>query len=113
MTDLSISERTEGDATIVALAGSLDLASRDGLVRTVESLLGRGARRCVIDLRAVDFLDSSGIAALVRCLRLADESGAALGAACGEGPAGRVLRGSGIDAILPLHTELTSALSAT
>jgi anti-anti-sigma factor len=52
-------------ATVMALRGDVDLAMEESLIGGVDGLLmGRDAR-LVIDLRSVDFIDSSGVRALM------------------------------------------------
>ena len=66
--------RIERDSRVV-VSGDLDLATAPQLMSAVESLAATGARRVVVDLGAVSFIDSSGISALLRAdqtLREAD-----------------------------------------
>jgi anti-sigma B factor antagonist len=50
-----------GDA-LIALAGELDLSGAPDLDREIEQLAGNpDVRRVVLDLRGLDFLDSSGL----------------------------------------------------
>ena len=57
--------RIERDSRVV-VSGDLDLATAPQLMSAVESLAATGARRVVVDLGAVSFIDSSGISALLR-----------------------------------------------
>jgi anti-anti-sigma factor len=52
--------------TIVSLAGELDLASAPTAAAALEDALAAGARRLVLDLRKLEFLDASGVAMLRR-----------------------------------------------
>ncbi len=45
--------------------GDLDLESADHIERHVRQLRGRGVARVVIDLRGVEFLDSTGLRVLI------------------------------------------------
>jgi len=60
--------RIERDSRVV-VSGDLDLATAPQLMSAVESLAASGARRVVVDLGAVSFIDSSGISALLRADR--------------------------------------------
>lgn len=51
---------------MVELAGELDLAGLDDVEPQLEELLHREPQPLVVDLGGVQFLDSSGIAALIR-----------------------------------------------
>jgi anti-sigma B factor antagonist len=58
-------ERLEEDACALAIAGDLDVATAPHFRRAVAGLLGSGTRRLMVDMRHTDFLDSSGLGALV------------------------------------------------
>ncbi len=61
----SLSVVPEGEQVAVVPAGDLDLASVDELEREVRELRRLGVDRLVIDLRRVQFLDSSGLRLLL------------------------------------------------
>ncbi len=50
---------------VVAPSGELDLASVDELTREVHELWSDGARRVLVDLEPLEFIDSSGLRALL------------------------------------------------
>jgi anti-sigma B factor antagonist len=60
-------------ATTVAVAGELDLATAGKFSAAVRTALERG--EVVIDLRALEFMDSSGVRALNAAMREAAEKG--------------------------------------
>lgn len=55
-----------GPHTVVGVAGELDVASAPLLRDTLLGLLNRGAPSLVVDLRAVTFIDSTGVGSLLR-----------------------------------------------
>jgi anti-anti-sigma factor len=58
---LTMRSRRDGDAHVIALAGELDLAGAelfDGELKRVEA---GNARQIVLDLRELEFIDSTGI----------------------------------------------------
>ena len=61
----AVSVSREADATSVAPRGELDLASADALARTVTDLWSAGADHILIDLRPLEFIDSSGLRTLL------------------------------------------------
>lgn len=64
--DLVVSAHAEGDVQIVEATGELDLSSAPGLCLEVQRAAATGApSRVVIDLRGVDFADSTGLRALI------------------------------------------------
>jgi anti-sigma B factor antagonist len=66
--------RDGNEATVVA-SGEIDLASSPDLRRELQALLDDGARRIVLDLGAVTFIDSSGLGVLVGVLKRINEEG--------------------------------------
>src|SRR3954465_11549859 len=58
-------EPLDEDASALAIAGDLDVATAPHFRRAVGGLLGSGTRRLLVDMRHTDFLDSSGLGALV------------------------------------------------
>jgi anti-sigma B factor antagonist len=61
----------------LAVVGELDLVTAGDLVDDLRRAL-RAADRVVLDLTGVDFVDSTGLAALLRCRRMAGSRGATL-----------------------------------
>jgi anti-sigma B factor antagonist len=75
---VSVSTRSDGDAATVVVAGDVDLASAPSVDAAIEAAIGTaGPMGVVVDLSQVTFLDSSGISALLRGRRLADEGAVA------------------------------------
>jgi len=64
-----------GDRCVVLLAGEIDLASAPVFERELRSAEAKGARQVVVDLGGVEFMDSSGIRALLEARRRAEEAG--------------------------------------
>ncbi|HEX5712408.1 MAG TPA: STAS domain-containing protein [Solirubrobacterales bacterium] len=64
-----LSIRSERNGTIhrIALEGELDLANADKLETALDAALA-GSRRVVLDMAALTFIDSTGIALLVAAL---------------------------------------------
>ncbi len=60
-----VTVRPHGDGVVVALAGELDLAGVDELVRRTEAGLPTRASRITFDLGRLSFLDVAGTRALV------------------------------------------------
>ncbi|MDQ1461843.1 MAG: hypothetical protein QOI08_3327 [Actinomycetota bacterium] len=58
--------RDDSGARVVNLVGEIDIANADALGEQLDQLIGAGADRLVVDLSALDFMDSSGIAMLLR-----------------------------------------------
>jgi anti-sigma B factor antagonist len=64
-------ERLEPDGALVTVSGELDVGTVDPLREALSRALDDGARRVVVDLRGVSFLDSVTVAILVHAARRA------------------------------------------
>jgi anti-anti-sigma factor len=71
----------EGSATRVALRGELDLLSAPLLTRELEAVARRRPRRIVLDLGELDFMDVSGLRAILDAARSARRDGRSLAVA--------------------------------
>ena len=68
--DVTVEPQSDGVA-VVRLVGRLDLASSEAVKQQLVQAVGDGHRRLVVDLDGVDFLDSSGLGALIGGLKVA------------------------------------------
>ena len=59
----------ESNARMVRISGELDLASVPGVEADIEPVLAAAPERVVFDLSGVAFMDSSGIAMLLRAAK--------------------------------------------
>ena len=69
-------ERRDGDgAVLIEVSGELDLASSPGLEHELDSHLTAGVGLVIVDLRQLEFMDSTGLSVLVRAHQRAVEAG--------------------------------------
>jgi anti-sigma B factor antagonist len=70
----NVDVRRNGRTAVVAVSGELDLASGPELEEQLDRLTGPEIQLVVVDLRQLDFMDSTGLSIIVRAhQRLADE----------------------------------------
>jgi anti-sigma B factor antagonist len=89
-------------AAIVRLAGEFDLSSEERFQRELEHLLDDDVWTFMLDLRGLDFIDSTGLRMLVQVDAIARREGFDLAVLCGDGRVRAVLRESGLDGVLPV-----------
>jgi anti-sigma B factor antagonist len=70
-----IEGRTVGTWSIFAVSGELDLATAPGLRERVREMTPSGPLKVALDLSEVGFVDSSGLGAIVACLKHVRELG--------------------------------------
>lgn len=102
MTTSTITAHVDGITTVVVLSGEIDATMRDQASSALADAV-RGGVPVLVDLRDVDFLDSSGVAFLLQCRRACHELG--LGFTLRNVPprAAEVLTVLGLDAVLGAH----------
>ncbi|HWT23308.1 MAG TPA: STAS domain-containing protein [Solirubrobacteraceae bacterium] len=65
MANLRVETSTSDEVTVVAIAGDLDLAGAGVLDRALEQAWSGDAGALVLDLRDVEFMDSSGLRVII------------------------------------------------
>jgi anti-sigma B factor antagonist len=63
---LSTTQEPDGAGLVIGLGGELDIASLPAVTAQLDELLRRAPAQVCLDLAELDFLDSSGVAVLVR-----------------------------------------------
>lgn len=97
-------------ATVLAVAGEVDLATAPALENAIEAVLGQRPAALIIDLSAVSFLASAGMATLVAAHQRAGE--ATRIAVVADGPAtSRQLKMTSLDQVFSLFATLDEALA--
>jgi anti-anti-sigma factor len=71
----SIQTQRDGDTTTLLLTGDLDLASVKTLEPQLDAQWSTPARLLVVDLRLVEFMDSSGLRTLIDAALRAEQQG--------------------------------------
>ena len=97
---VQVEQATEAGPTVVAVSGDVDVFTAPGLREALSGPTGETGRHVVVDLRKVEFLDSSGLGVLVYGLKRARERGGDLTLVCQQPNILRVLEITGLDKVL-------------
>jgi anti-sigma B factor antagonist len=93
---------------IIAVRGELDLSTAADLEPPLEEAIASGDASVLIDLSACEFIDSTGIALIVRAWQKLDDRFSI----CGIGDqVKRVLDVTGLKATIPIHSSRDDALA--
>ncbi len=92
---------TVGEVTVVTVAGDLDIVSAGEASSALSSAQTSGAT-VVLDLRALRFMDSSGLRIVLEANRRAADTGGRLQVAPGDGGVRRVFDLSGVGALVEI-----------
>jgi anti-anti-sigma factor len=96
---------SDGHTARLVLSGELDLDSADALEQQVRGIQDTGVREVVIDLSQLDFIDSSGLRAILQIAALEDSRGWRLKLIPGSGDVQRVFELTGTAQRLPFVRE--------
>jgi anti-sigma B factor antagonist len=91
---------------VIKINGDLDFDSADAFVDTVKGVLaGAGGASVDVDLSGLDFLDSSGIRALLQAHRACVSQGGSLSVSGARGLIAEVLHITAVDELLGVTTR--------
>ncbi len=102
--------RTEGPFTILALTGEVDLEVSPAARKQILASLN-ASQPLLVDLSAVDYIDSSGVASLVEGYQLARSRQLDFGLVGVSEAAMRVLRLARLDRVFPIHASVRECVA--
>ena len=106
-------ERRDGEqAVVVDVSGELDLASSPALEEELEGTAVTSAELVIIDLRRLEFMDSTGLSVLVRAHQRATENGQRFAVVKGPQQVQRLLALTGVADRLTLADSPEELLAA-
>ncbi len=82
------------------------------LKQSLLDLIDGGARKIVVDLSAVTFIDSTALGVLIGGVRRLHGAGGAMALVVTSRPVERVLSITGLDRVFSIHATLDEALAA-
>lgn len=82
--------------SVIAVSGELDIASSAALDETLAHVIESDGELVVLDLRELEFMDSTGLSVLVRAHQRAEENGRRLGLVNGSQQVQRLLTLTGV-----------------
>lgn len=108
---MSVEIRSSGTAAVVVLSGDVDLQSSPKVRKALLQCLS-DRRDVLVDLGAVTYIDSSGVASLVEAFQTARKNGTRFGLVGVSAAAMRVLQLARLDRVFAIHASLDDALKA-
>jgi len=101
-----------GDCAIIRVTGEVDVSTVPMLRERMLELAAKGAVHLIVDMRGVDFLDSSGLGALVGGLKRLRERGGSLIPVISKPRILRIFQITGLSNALPLQPSVPAAITA-
>jgi anti-sigma B factor antagonist len=110
--DLSLTTRDEGDRTVVAVGGEIDVYTAPKLREQLVDLVNAGRYHLVVDMEGVEFLDSTGLGVLVGGLKRVRAHDGSLRLVCTQERILKIFRITGLTKVFPIHDTVSEALTA-
>jgi len=98
--------------SLLTVTGGLDITSSHKVIVACREALRGGALTIAVNLSDLEFMDSSGLAALINVQRSAERAGAQLIVVCPEGPVRRLFALSATETLLGLQPATDAAAAA-
>ena len=112
MAELLIETRTERGVPIIDLRGEVDSYNSPTLRDRMIHLIEGGNAVLVLNMRDVDYIDSTGLGTLVVGLKRATERGGAIRIICNNEQILKVFSMTGLVKVFAIFDDETAALSA-
>lgn len=100
--DFSVEERNEGTAWVLAASGELDLRTSPDLEERLNRVWASGAELVILDLRQIEFMDSTGLRVLLGAHQRAQETNRRFALVRGADQVERVLTLTGVRDMLTI-----------
>ncbi len=110
--DLTLSTREVDGTTIVAVGGEIDVYTAPKLRDRITGLVADGVYTIVIDMEAVEFLDSTGLGVLVGGLKKVRAHDGSLELICTQDRLLKIFRITGLAKVFVIHDSADGALAA-
>ena len=104
-----MSSRSQGDHTIVTLAGEIDLYTAPRLQSELSATMrAADPALVVVDMSGVEFCDSTGMNVLLAAHRAATERGGSLTLAAPRPSVRKILEVTGLQSVFTIHDDLAA-----
>ncbi len=108
---IDVTSTTDGAVQLFALGGSLDLASSPTLRAALMEAADRDKHEIVVDLTHLEFLDSTGLGALIGAHKRAAEHDGSVRLVAHEGQILRLLRITGLLDVFAVYPTVDAAIA--
>ncbi|MBV9000277.1 MAG: STAS domain-containing protein [Solirubrobacterales bacterium] len=110
--DFSVAEHNYGSAWVVTAVGELDLRTSPELEERLDRVWSSGAELVILDLRQIEFMDSTGLRVLLGAHQRAQDSGRRFALVRGADQVERVLTLTGVRDLLTVVDAPEELLAA-
>jgi anti-sigma B factor antagonist len=109
--DITVAE--QGDWTVVSVSGEVDVATAPRLREEIVRAVSQGATRILVDLEAVDFLDSMGLGVLVGALKRVKSHGGEMAIVCTNERLLRIFEITGLQQVFDVRNTVDDVVGSS
>ena len=109
--DLGLDVTEHGATTVLAVRGEVDVYTAPRLREKLVELVSQGKHNIVVDLEAVDFLDSTGLGVLVGGLKRLRSHDGDLSLVCTQHRILKVFEITGLTKVFTIHESVDAAVA--
>ena len=107
-------QKRDPDTTVIEIAGRITLGRESGQIEVaVLKALADGARKIVLGLGQVSWIDSTGIGIVAYCFGKASQAGVRLCVAAANGRVLEVFKLTRMDQVIDFYPDIDSACAAS
>ena len=110
--DLTLATHEVDGATIIAVGGEIDVYTAPKLRDKITELVAKGVYDIIVDMEAVEFLDSTGLGVLVGGLKKVRVHDGSLELICTQDRLLKIFRITGLAKVFVIHDSADGALAA-
>lgn len=110
--DLGLEVSESGESTVLTVRGEVDVYTAPRLREKLVELVAQRRYHIVVDLEAVDFLDSTGLGVLVGGLKRLRSHDGDMALVCTHHSILKVFEITGLTKVFKIHDSLESAVGA-
>ncbi|HET7172969.1 MAG TPA: anti-sigma factor antagonist [Nocardioidaceae bacterium] len=107
--DLSLDSRAVGSRMVLDVGGEIDVYTAPRLRERLVSLINEGNYNLVLNLEAVDFLDSTGLGVLVGALKRVRAQDGSMRLVCSQERLLKIFRITGLVKVFPIFDSVAAA----
>jgi anti-sigma B factor antagonist len=107
--DLDVATSEMGNASVLSLAGEIDVYTAPRLRQAIIDLVEAGKTNLVIDMEKVDFLDSTGLGVLVGGLKRVKTNDGSLAIVATQDKILKIFDITGLNKVFSIHGSLAEA----
>jgi anti-sigma B factor antagonist len=112
MDEFAMEVTDQDGCAVVAVRGEVDLATAPALKNRLLELVADGVREIVVDLTATEFLDSTGLGAVVAAYKRVRAHDGHLRLVATSARVKRVFEITNLDRVVPIFTSVEEACAA-